>query len=148
MRSTITRQHGLLTLENGELIPHQGTIVTANAAALIPNLTDAETKWKSCMCLYFEVDNTSIPPETIALIADEGKMSNNLYAYQDKKGRTILSVTTLKHQGVSEEEVTAMIAHEVQTYCTKGTPKHIKNFTIAQALPQLTNLKYTSEPQR
>ena len=136
----------VITLENGELIPHQGTIVTANAAALIPNLTDAETKWKSCMCLYFEVDNTSIPPETIALIADEGKMSNNLYAYQDKKGRTILSVTTLKHQGVSEEEVTAMIAHEVQTYCTTGTPKHIKNFTISQALPQLTNLKYTSEP--
>ncbi|PTL97016.1 MAG: oxidoreductase, partial [Bacteroidetes bacterium] len=136
----------VITLENGELIPHQGTIVTANAAALIPNLTDAETEWKSCMCLYFEVDNTSIPPETIALIADEGKMSNNLYAYQDKKGRTILSVTTLKHEGMGEEEITETVKKEIQTYCGTGHVKHITNFRIKQALPNLENLKYTSEP--
>ena len=135
-----------ITLTSGEEISHQGVIVTSNAAALIPNLHDAETKWKSCMCLYFEVDKTSIPHETIALIADTGQLSNNLYAYKDSKGRTILSVTTLKHQDLSEEEIVAKVSHEIRTYCNPVNLAHISNFTIQQALPELTNLKYTSEP--
>jgi protoporphyrinogen oxidase len=135
-----------LILKNGEHLIHDGLIVTSNAAALISNLHEEETKWKSCMCLYFEVDKTSIPSETIALVADAQQLSNNLYAYQDHKGRTILSVTTLKHHGVSEEEVTERIMKEVNVYCSPGHVRHITNFTIDQALPLLQNLKNTSEP--
>jgi hypothetical protein len=135
-----------LILKNGEHLVHNGLIVTSNAAALISNLHEEETKWKSCMCLYFEVDKTSIPSETIALVADAQQLSNNLYAYQDHKGRTILSVTTLKHHGISEEEVTERITKEVNVYCSPGHVRHITNFTIDQALPLLQNLKNTSEP--
>lgn len=135
-----------ITLKGGEKIPNQGAIVTSNAAALITNLHDAQTKWKSCMCLYFEVNQTSIPDRTIALVADHGKLSNNLYAYKDHNGRTILSVTTLKHEGMGEEEITETVKKEIQTYCGTGHVKHITNFRIKQALPNLENLKYTSEP--
>ncbi len=135
-----------IILKGGEEIPNQGAIVTSNAAELISNLRDAKTTWKSCMCLYFEVDKTSIPKKTIALIADEGNLSNNLFTYQDKLGRTILSVTALNYQGMSEKEITARVAEEIQMYCNPFSLRHITNFNIIQALPNLRNLKHTGEP--
>ena len=135
-----------ITLRSGEHIAHEGVIITANASELIANMPDEHTPWKSCMCLYFEVDHTTIPEETIALVADKDKLSNNMYVYTDGQGRQILSVTTLKHLGRSEEEITATIKSEVHQYCKPGKLHHIANFNIKQALPDLRNLKHTSEP--
>jgi len=135
-----------IKLRSGEHIAHEGVIITANASELIANMPDEHTPWKSCMCLYFEVDHTTIPEETIALVADKDRLSNNMYVYTDDQGRQILSVTTLKHLGRSEEEITATIKSEVHQYCKSGKLHHIANFNIKQALPDLRNLKHTSEP--
>ena len=135
-----------ITLQGGETIAHQGVIITSNASDLIANLKGQDASWKSCMCLYFEVDSTTIPKETIALIADPNKRANNLYAYTDQKGRQILSVTSLNYQGLDEAKLTAEIEQEVRDYCQPKHLKHIANFNIKRALPDLTNLKHTSEP--
>ena len=102
-----------ITLGNGQELVHNGVIITANASALVSNMNDQAVQWKSCTCLYFEVERTNIPEGTIALVADKGKLSNNLYAYKDASGKQLLSVTTLKHTGKTNEELTQAIEAEV-----------------------------------
>ena len=140
----VTNEH--ITLGNGQELVHNGVIITANASALVSNMNDQAVKWKSCTCLYFEVERTNIPEGTIALVADKGKLSNNLYAYKDASGKQLLSVTTLKHTGKTNEELTQAIEAEVKEYCGIQQIKHIANFRISEALPDLTHLKMTTSP--
>lgn len=135
-----------ITLGNGQELIHNGVIITANASALVSNMNDQAVEWKSCTCLYFEVERTNIPEGTIALVADKGKLSNNLYAYKDASGKQLLSVTTLKHAGKTNEELTQAIEAEVKEYCGIQQIKHIANFRISEALPDLTHLKMTTSP--
>lgn len=135
-----------ITLGNGQELIHNGVIITANASALVSNMNDQAIQWKSCTCLYFEVERTNIPEGTIALVADKGKLSNNLYAYKDASGKQLLSVTTLKHAGKTNEELTQAIEAEVKEYCGIQQIKHIANFRISEALPDLTHLKMTTSP--
>ncbi len=135
-----------ITLGNGQELIHNGVIITANASALVSNMNDQAVQWKSCTCLYFEVERTNIPEGTIALVADKGKLSNNLYAYKDASGKQLLSVTTLKHAGKTNEELTQAIEAEVKEYCGINRIKHIANFRISEALPDLTHLKMTTAP--
>ena len=135
-----------ITLGNGQELIHNGVIITANASALVSNMNDQAIQWKSCTCLYFEVERTNIPEGTIALVADKGKLSNNLYAYKDASGKQLLSVTTLKHAGKTNEELTQAIEAEVKEYCGINRIKHIANFRISEALPDLTHLKMTTSP--
>lgn len=135
-----------ITLGNGQELIHNGVIITANASALVSNMNDQAIQWKSCTCLYFEVERTNIPEGTIALVADKGKLSNNLYAYKDASGKQLLSVTTLKHAGKTNEELTQAIEAEVKEYCGIQRIKHIANFKISEALPDLTHLKMTTSP--
>ncbi len=135
-----------ITLGNGQELIHNGVIITANASALVSNMNDQAIQWKSCTCLYFEVERTNIPEGTIALVADKGKLSNNLYAYKDASGKQLLSVTTLKHAGKTNEELTQAIEAEVKEYCGIQQIKHIANFKISEALPDLTHLKMTTSP--
>ena len=140
----VTNEH--ITLGNGQELIHNGVIITANASALVSNMNDQAVEWKSCTCLYFEVERTNIPEGTIALVADKGKLSNNLYAYKDASGKQLLSVTTLKHAGKTNEELTQAIEAEVKEYCGIQRIKHIANFKISEALPDLTHLKMTTSP--
>ena len=140
----VTNEH--ITLGNGQELIHNGVIITANASALVSNMNDQAVQWKSCTCLYFEVERTNIPEGTIALVADKGKLSNNLYAYKDASGKQLLSVTTLKHTGKTNEELTQAIEAEVKEYCGIQQIKHIANFRISEALPDLTHLKMTTSP--
>ena len=140
----VTNEH--ITLGNGQELIHKGVIITANASALVSNMNDQAVEWKSCTCLYFEVEKTNIPEGTIALVADKGKLSNNLYAYKDASGKQLLSVTTLKHTGKTNEELTQAIEAEVKEYCGIQRIKHIANFRISEALPDLTHLKMTTSP--
>ena len=66
--------------------------------------------------------------------------------YQDISGRRLLSVTTLKGTEKTEQELTEAIAAEVKHYCGIQQIKHITNFNITKALPDLTHLKMTAEP--
>jgi protoporphyrinogen oxidase len=141
----VTSEHILLS--SGDKIPHEGAIVTANASSLIKGFKEKELTWKSCMCVYFEVDKTNIPDGTIALVSNTENFSNNLYAYQDEKTkRTILSVTTLKLDGYSDQEIIDAIISEVKEYTDALKVNYIKHYKINQALPDIQNLRYTAQP--
>ena len=136
-----------ILLGSGEKILHHGVIITTDASTLIRNLNDQETTWKSCMCLYFEVDKTNIPTDTIALVAEPGNYSNNLYAYIDAKtGKTILSVTTLKHHDKPDQEIIDKVVSEIKQYSGSAQVNYIHSFKINQALPDLQNLRMSAQP--
>lgn len=135
-----------IVLDSGEVLPHSGVIITGDASALVHNMNDQHIRWKSCLNLYFEVDKTSIPAHTIALIADADKRANNLYAFTDAKGREIVSVTCLDYDGLPSDQIQKDVEQELRQYCGVSQLKHITTFDIPQALPDLQNLKATSSP--
>jgi hypothetical protein len=92
------------------------------------------------------VDQTTIPARTIALVAEQGKRINNLYGFMDAQGRHLLSATVLDYTGIDQENLTEQVAQEVREYCGVTKIKHIKNFNIRQALPDLANLRMDGQP--
>lgn len=140
----LTHKH--VHLSDGTSIPHDGVIVTSNASDLIQNLNDEPTRWKSCMCLYFKIDTTTIPQGTISLVADGGRLSNNAYAYRAKDGTLILSITTLNFRDRSQAEVVSEIENEIRIYFGVKESTFIHAFTIEQALPDLQHLRMSAEP--
>lgn len=141
----VTNDH--IVLSSGEMKPHGGVILASNSSSLITGHSSQEKKWKSCICVYFEVDRTNIPQNTIALIADEGKYANNLYAYTDlKTGKEILSVTSLEYDTLSEEQLIEAISLEVKQYTGASSVNYIHHYRIDQALPDIQNLKMTLQP--
>ena len=141
----VTNEH--IFIHSGDKKPHDGVIIATNASSLLPGLKDQEVAWKGCMCLYFEVDQTNIPDKTIALISEPGNYANNLYAYKDLgTGKTILSVTTLKHSKKSDKEIIDTIVAEVKKYAGSSRVNYIHHYTINQALPDVQDLRMTAEP--
>ena len=133
-----------IIIDSDEQIPHRGVIMT-NKASIDVDGSNEKVDWKECMCLYFEVDKTNIPNKTIALISDSGKLSNNLYAYKDNStGKYILSVTTLKHKNMKDEEVIDRITTEVKQYTSASDVRYIQSYRIRHALPDISNLRRTA----
>lgn len=140
----LTQEH--VHLSDGTSIPHDGVIVTSNASDLVQNLNEGPTRWKSCMCLYFKIDKTTIPQGTISLVADGGRLSNNAYAYRTEDGTLLLSITTLKYRDRNQSEVIAEVENELSTYFGVQKSTFIHSFTIEQALPDLEQLQMSGEP--
>ena len=136
-----------ILMVSGENLPHNGVIIATNSTSMIRSHKGSDMKWKCCMCLYFEVDQTNIPANTIALIVDGGNYANNLYAYTDiKTGKTILSVTTLEHMNKTDAEIIENIIAEVKKYTGALKVDFIHHYRIKQALPDILNLKMTVQP--
>jgi len=136
-----------ILLNSGETIQHEGAIVATEAGQIIENLRSETVKWKSCYCLYFEVDKTNIPPDTIALLTQPNVHSNNLYAYRDSvSGKKVLSVTVVKEFGGSMEELTAAVEKEIVQVAGCKKVDFIHAFHIKQALPELNNLRSDADP--
>lgn len=142
----VTSDH--IVMRSGEKKTHNGVIVASNSPSLVRPLSIQDKKWKECMCLYFEVDQTNIPNNTIALISDAGSSANNLYAYTDgATGKTILSVTTLEYTNKPEQQIIDTISLEVKKYTGANIVNYIKHFKINQALPDIQNLRATKQEE-
>jgi protoporphyrinogen oxidase len=132
-----------ILMRNGEKISHEGLILASNSTSIVTSVKDQDKEWKSCMCIYFEVDHTNIPEHTIALIADEDNYANNLFAYKDHTSRkTILSVTSIE-LGKSEQEIIYKITNEIKKYTGATIVNYIHHYNIKQALPDIQNLRMT-----
>lgn len=132
-----------IKLQSGEIIEHEGVIIATQASRILPGLRNQNTDWKSCHCLYFEVDQTNIPENTIALNTQSESLVNNYYAYQDKQnGKTILSATAVKDRAV---DITSIIA-EIQEQTGAKQVHLLHHYEIKQALPDITNLQMTVDP--
>lgn len=142
--TSITNEY--LLLSTGEKKPHQGVIVACEAASLISQLKNQQISWKTCVCAYFEVDQTNIPEHTIALIADEANLINNLYAYKDtNSGKIILSVTSLADSDNTEHNIIAKMQAEVRQYTGANQVNHLQSFSIPKALPDIQDLNYSDQ---
>jgi len=135
-----------IILENGEHLTHDGVLLTGDASGLVSNMKDQRVQWKSCQNFYFEVDHTSIPTDTISLVADKGKHINNAYAFTDAQGREILSVTVLNGNNINIDELLQRVETEAREYFGVRQLKYITTFNIPQALPDLTNIKMSGAP--
>ena len=128
----VTTDH--ILLRDGEKKSHDGVIIASNASSLLRSPKGGKIEWKGCMCVYFEVDKTNIPKNTIALISEPGTFANNLYAYTDAgTGKTILSVTTLQQGKKPEKEIIDTINAEVKKYAGSSRVNYIHHYRINQA---------------
>jgi protoporphyrinogen oxidase len=136
-----------IILENGEEIESNFTIVATEASALISNLKNQETQWKSCDTLYFECEKREINKPLIGLISDKNALINNIF-YTTSVATTaagtmqLLSVTIVKKHDLNEAALIAKTTEELKTFCGISDLTFLKRYQIKKALPQLSNIQY------
>ena len=140
-------KNNLIILEDGEEIKSDFTIVATEASALISNLKNQETQWKSCDTLYFECEKRAINKPLIGLISDENALINNIFyptsvATNALGNKEILSVTIVKKHHFNEAELIAKTTAELKTFCGISDLRFLKRYQIKKALPQLSNIQY------
>ena len=140
-------KNNLIILEDGEEIKSDFTIVATEASALISNLKNQETQWKSCDTLYFECEKKAINKPLIGLISDENALINNIFyptsvATNALGNKEILSVTIVKKHHFNEAELIAKTTAELKTFCGISDLRFLKRYQIKKALPQLSNIQY------
>ena len=142
--------HKIFLAEGTELESHF-TIIATEPGALVLNLKNKETKWKSCDTLYFETNNRIIDKPLIGLISDSDALINNIFYHTSLASKSVgkkelLSVTVVKEHGLSEEALIMRIQKELQQYCGLDSYTFIKHYCITQALPILDGLQYEIHP--
>jgi protoporphyrinogen oxidase len=136
-----------IILKNDVKFDTHFTIVASEASALITNLKNQETVWKSCDTLYFETEKRAIQKPLIGLIADEKALINNIFyhtsiANSSKTNKELLSVTVVKKHDYNQEELIEKVTEELATFCKISITKFVKCYRIKKALPKLSNLQY------
>ncbi len=138
-------------LTNGTELESHFTIVATDPSALVSNLNNQETEWKSCDTLYFETNKRTIKKPLIGLIVNKDALINNIFYRTSIPSKTVakkelLSVTIVKEHGLSSEELIMRVQKELQQYCGVYSCRFIKHYSIAQALPKLNGLEYEMLP--
>jgi protoporphyrinogen oxidase len=140
-----------ISLNNGEKLKTDFTIVAAEASELIQNLSNQATKWKSCDTLYFETKERIIAKPLIGLIPAADALINNIFyhtslATSQTSKNQLLSVTIVKHHNLTQEALVAEIMKELLQHCGIDSCTFLKRYSIPMALPQLDNLQYEMLP--
>ncbi|EAR13280.1 oxidoreductase, FAD-binding protein [Polaribacter irgensii 23-P] len=140
-------KNNLVILEDGEEIKSDFTIIATEASALISNLKNQETQWKSCDTLYFECEKREINKPLIGLISDKNTLINNIFyptsiASKAPGDKELLCVTIVKKHEITETELIAKTKEELKTFCGISDLVFLKRYQIKKALPELTNIQY------
>jgi protoporphyrinogen oxidase len=144
---------GKLILADGQELQSQYTIIAAEVSDLIPDFKKESAMWKGCDAFYFTTPKRIIGPPLIGLIADKAALINNLFYHtslemENRGERELLSVTVVKQHHLSETELLKKIISDLETYCGITEVAFLKRYHIKNALPQLTNLKYSITPEQ
>ena len=136
-----------IILEDESILESNITIIATDASALISNLKNQETDWKSCDTLYFETKKRAINKPLIGLISDDNMLVNNIFyhtsvATLNKTGKELLSVTVVKRHQLNEKILIAKVVEELYSKCNISDISFLKRYQIKKALPMLTNLQY------
>jgi len=136
-----------IILEDESILESNITIIATDASALISNLKNQETDWKSCDTLYFETKKRAINKPLIGLISDDNMLVNNIFyhtsvATLNKTGKELLSVTVVKRHQLNEKDLIAKVVEELHSKCNISDLSFLKRYQIKKALPMLTNLQY------
>uniref|UniRef100_UPI003F6CA097 FAD-dependent oxidoreductase n=1 Tax=Polaribacter sp. TaxID=1920175 RepID=UPI003F6CA097 len=98
------------------------TIIATEASALISNLKNQETSWKSCHTFYFETNTKIINKPLIGLVADDNALINNIFyhtsiATKSKGNKELLSVTVVKEHNLNELDLVLKVTEDLKILC-------------------------------
>jgi protoporphyrinogen oxidase len=136
-----------IILEDESILESNITIIATDASALISNLKNQGTDWKSCDTLYFETKKSVINKPLIGLISDKNMLVNNIFyhtsvATLNKTKKELLSVTVVKRHQLNEKDLIDKVVEELHSKCGISDISFLKRYQIKKALPKLTNLQY------
>jgi protoporphyrinogen oxidase len=136
-----------IILEDERILESNITIIATDASALISNLKNQGTEWKSCDTLYFETKKRAINKPLIGLISDENILVNNIFyhtsvATLNKTRKELLSVTVVRRHQLDEKDLIDKVVEELHSKCGISNISFLKRYQIKKALPKLTNLQY------
>ena len=136
-----------LLLEDGSVLESNITVIATEASALISNLKNQKTDWKSCDTLYFEAEKKVINRPLIGLITDENTLVNNIFYHtsvstSNKTEKELLSVTVVEKHQLNEKDLIDVVLEELHTKCGISDVTFLKRYQIKKALPKLINLQH------
>ena len=136
-----------LLLEDGSVLESNITVIATEASALVSNLKNQKTDWKSCDTLYFEAEKKVINRPLIGLITDENTLVNNIFyhtsvATSNKTEKELLSVTVVEKHQLNEKDLIDVVLEELHTKCGISDVTFLKRYQIKKALPKLINLQH------
>ena len=141
-------QNGSITLEDGQLIESDFTIIATDPGQLLPNFKRETLNWKSCITLYFETEKRVIAKPLIGLLPKENTLINNIFYHTSletsiQSEKELLSVTVVDNQNLRDEELIDKVKSELKEHFNIEVIRLIKQYEIPQALPDLQNIKYS-----
>jgi protoporphyrinogen oxidase len=136
-----------IILEDGSILESHITIIATEASALVSNLKNQKTDWKSCDTLYFEAEKKVINRPLIGLITDKNALINNIFyhtsvATSNKTEKELLSVTIVKKHQLNEKDLIDAVLEELDSKCGISDVTFLKRYQIKKALPKLINLQH------
>lgn len=136
--------------ENGGSRSADAIILATDPTYIINHNFVKQTKWKSCYNLYFEVEKSTLEEPIIGLIADENTLVNNFHFLTDVYGKeisseSVLSVTVVGESGLDAANLVAKVRTELKEHCQIETKDLIKIFHIKEALPDVSELVYSTD---
>ncbi len=142
----------IITLENGERIDSDYTIIAGEIDGLIDGKKTAPIHWKSCTNIYFTTSKKTHNRPLIGLVADENSLVNNIFYHNSlqtsQKGKgELLSVTVVKQHNLNSDQLIKRVQNELDTLCGISNLTYLKMYSIPKALPRLSNLAYSKQPE-
>ena len=141
-------QNGSITLEDGQLVESDFTIIATDAGQLLADFKRETLNWKSCVTLYFETEKRVIEKPLIGLLPKENTLINNIFYHTSletsiQSQKELLSVTIVDNQNLRDEELINKVKSELKEHFNIEVIRFIKQYEIPQALPDLQNIKYS-----
>lgn len=139
-----------LILKDGREIKNHFSIIASEASALVSNLRNQQTEWKSCHCFYFTAKTSEIDGRIIGLIAEDSALINNIFYHssleESEVEEHLISVTIVKETELDFKQLEFRIRKELQEYCDIKVEKLLKHYEIKKALPDINSLQYEIMP--
>ncbi|MBC7557299.1 MAG: FAD-dependent oxidoreductase, partial [Chryseobacterium sp.] len=142
---------GEITLENGEILESDFTIIATESKNLLSNFKRENIKWKSCVTIYFETEKRVIEKPIIGLLPKQNTLINNLFYNTSletvsSSDKELLSVTVVDNQNFKGEELVEKVKVELKKHFNIEVIRLIMQYEIPKALPDLKNIKYSLTP--
>jgi phytoene dehydrogenase-like protein len=143
-RVTAIRKDGVM-LASGETLSAEVIVVAtdaSSAAVLLPELSDAEPRWRSVTCVYFAADRSPMNEAIIALNGTGAGLVNNVCVISDvapsyaPPGKALISISVLGLPEAKEMEQRVKAELEVWFGPEVRHWRHLRTDRITRALPE------------
>ena len=136
-------ESGIITLENGQTLPSDVTLVTVPMELETGDLSPDKIAWKQCDYLYFTVPERTFSEGIIGLVAEEASLVNNLYYPfgQSINNQPLLSVTVVKDHGLDPDVICLQVRKDLKTHCNIEAGELVRHYHIKQALPDIGDVQ-------